>query len=254
RVGLSLRSPAELKNTDEWSNGLYHFGYGLYRLNEVETYGTVRGGGPFWVSEYWSGSGVSFRNSAADGTEVAGGDSGGAAMRVYQSVFFQVGVVSQGEHDSDGVDVTVADAWPWLQEQLGWVYLRSVAYPGRRVGHGVAEKKRLVSTRANRADNWREKLTYDSVSKVIRAWNSSGPTDMCIDLRWNNPMPGEPFWWWPCDGGAAQRFTVNSDNQLELEGHPGRCLRETSDGYLRVANCSPDKDQTWVFDYDPGEY
>ena len=77
---------------------------------------------------------------------------------------------------------------------------------------------------------------------------------MCIDLRWNKPAINEPFWWWPCNEGPAQRFIINENANLELEAHSDRCVRETYNRYLVAATCSEKADRTWVFDHDPGEY
>jgi hypothetical protein len=112
-----------------------------------------------------------------------------------------------------------------------------------------------VTTVPNTSADMRSRLIYDKDSKTIEVLNSSGQgSNKCIDLKWNNTTNGTPFWLWTCSGGSAQRFVPTADYQLELEGHPGKCLEESSSNSLVVADCAKTAAQTWIFNYDPGAH
>ncbi|MFC1642896.1 ricin-type beta-trefoil lectin domain protein [Myxococcota bacterium] len=262
-VGLSLVPTDQLLNDQHPSVYIRHTGYGVSVDGVGDTFGILRFGMGFRVTNerdlvvegYRQ---YTYRNTGSSGEKVLGGDSGGPAFYWPPGApYNQVGVhkaMSTDQNRTWGYDFSIYGNWPWIQAQLGYVYLRSAAYPENRVFHEDTTSKTLLKTRPNvMGHSWKDKLVYDKASKTIRVWNSSGPTNKCVDLRWNDSSPGEPFWLWTCSGGNAQRFVMTSNYQLALEGHSNRCLKETSDNRLVVAACSTEAGQIWTWDYDPGK-
>jgi hypothetical protein len=240
---------------------LDHYGYGLNvpstsdpTPEQRETLGILRCGLSFEVTgdnvTTYDYKEVSWHPMKA---EVTYGDSGGPSeLTIWPvpqtSARYQVGV-----HSLKGRDVSIAGNWSWIRDQLTYVYLRNAQFHERRVYWPSVASRTLLTTVESTTDSWHSKLIYDNPSKTIQVWGSSALSGKCVDLQWNNTEDGTPFWLWTCTGGNAQRFVITPDQQLALEGHPGKCLAEDTSHALVVATCEKKAAQTWIFDHNPGQ-
>lgn len=240
------------------------YGYGLTVFNHDPTpqqrlsLGTLRYGLDFEITadnatsdiySYWN-------TSAGSMSKTAPGDSGGPSLyevwpNYYTRATYQLGVHSWANENSTGGDVSIAGLWNWLNDELGYMYLRNARSLNRRAYWANANSQTLVTSVASTSDSWHSKLVYDPDSKVLRVYGSSGFSGKCVDLKWNDTTSNTPFWLWNCSAGSAQRFIVTQDQQLEMEGHRGKCLSDNGTG-LVVANCAATSAQTWMFDHNPG--
>jgi hypothetical protein len=73
-----------------------------------------------------------------------------------------------------------------------------------------------------------------------------------MTLKDDTPVKNQPLCVQPCNGGDAQRFTMNTRFQIQMAAYPDMCVAERSSYDVVIQPCSVVARKTWVWDYDIG--
>jgi len=100
-------------------------------------------------------------------------------------------------------------------------------------------------------------LAMATVSHVARAQTSApvtvAGTSMCADVGMQSQAPGAQVITWPCNGGANQKWTVESNGTI-VGQQSGLCLDVTGGSTtqgtpLEIWTCNGQSNQQWSWAY-----